>query len=170
VWKASLSVKESKPGKEKLKLVLKNLDQAVGQADFGDPATGDTSFDACIYSDVLVAELSVARAGQLCGPKQKPCWKAKGDKGYVYKDLDASAAGIKKIAAIGGPERKGKLQAQAGNNVKKAQTDLPTGITGSLQGATSATVQVLASDGLCFEAALATVKKADGDQFKAKAP
>ena len=96
--------------------------------------------------------------------------KAKGDKGYAYKDPDAVSSGVKKIAAVSGPEGKGKLQIQAGNKVKKAQTAMPTGIAGALQGATSASMQVVTSDGLCFEAALTNVKKADGLQFKAKMP
>jgi hypothetical protein len=44
------------------------------------------------------------------------------------------------------------------------------GIAPRLTGETSVFVQVAASDALCYEATLGTVKKADGAQFKAKAP
>lgn len=170
--KASLSVVEKKPGSEKLKAKLKGFDGPTQPGDLGDPVSGATRYDLCLYdaTQQLAGELSVDRAGQLCGPKQKPCWKAKGDKGYVYKDPEASASGVKKIAAISGPEGKGKLQVQAGNKVKKGQTGMPTGIAGALQGATGATLQVLATDGLCFEATLGNVRSADGVQFKAKKP
>jgi hypothetical protein len=87
-----------------------------------------------------------------------------------FKDPDASAGGVRTLAVAGGPAGKGKLQVQAGNNAAKGQNALPTGVAASLQGASSATLQVLTSDARCFEAGLSTVQKADGVQFKAKAP
>ena len=77
---------------------------------------------------------------------------------------------MRKLAASGGAAGKGKLQVQAGNNTAKGQTALPTGAAAMLQGASAAAAQLLVSDGLCYEADLTTVQKADGTEFKAKAP
>jgi cysteine-rich repeat protein len=167
--KASVAIVEKKPGKEKWKAKLKSLDGATAQSDFGDPVSGATRYDVCLYGDSgqLVSELSVDRAGQTCGTK--PCWKAKGE-GYAYKDKEMSADGVKTVKGASGPIGKGKLQVQAGNKAKKGQTALATGVAAALAGSTSARVQVLTSDAACLEAALPTVKKAEPDQFKAKAP
>lgn len=166
--KASLSIKEKKPGSEKLKLAMKKLEMPTVATDFGDPVTGTSRYGVCIYDDALqlVTELDVDRAGDTCGTK--PCWKAKGDKGFAYKDPETAASGVKKITAASGDAGKGKVQAQAGNKEKKGQTAMPTGIASDLAGAGFAAVQVLVSDGVCFEAGFADVKKADGLQFKAK--
>jgi hypothetical protein len=77
---------------------------------------------------------------------------------------------VKKITEKAGAAGKGKLQLQAGNKAKKGQTAFPTGIDASLEDATRVKLQVVTSDGACLEAALGTVKKADGVQLKAKAP
>jgi cysteine-rich repeat protein len=170
--KGSVGLDERKPGKEKLKASLKKFGSDVIQADFGDPVGGATRFAACLYdgSDTLALDLRVDRAGALCGPKQKPCWKALSTKGYAYKDPLAEAEGVAKITAKGGSAGKGSLTVEGRNKAKKGLTQLPTGAAAALQGATSATLQVLASDGACFSVPLTTVKKADGAQFKAKAP
>jgi len=170
--KASLSISEKKEDKEKLKAQLKGFTPATTQADFGDPVAGDTQYDACIYdeSDELVAGLTVARPGDVCGAKRKDCWKAKKDTGWIYKDPDASSDGVRSVAAASGSAGKGSLKLQAGNKGKKGQFSLPRGMSEALQGASSARLQVVTSDGECFEAVLGSVKKADGLQFKAKTP
>jgi len=169
---ASLAVVEKKPGDEKLKATLKGFDSETTQGDFGDPVGGTTVYSVCIYDSggILAAELAVDRAGTLCGPKSKDCWKAKKTKGYTYKDKDASADGMKKIATTSGAAGKGKVTFQAANKSKKSQSDLPTGIAAALSGSGEARLQVATSDARCFEAVLGTVKKNDGVQFKAKAP
>jgi cysteine-rich repeat protein len=169
--KASLSVQEKKAGSEKWKASLKGFDGATAQADLGDPLTA-TRYDLCLYgaASELVAELSVDRAGESCGPKQKPCFKDKGGKGWLYKDPAAEASGTRKLVLASGPAGKGKAVWQAGNKAKKGQTALPTGTTALLAGAGSATLQLVTSDAACFQAVLGTVKKNDATQFKAKAP
>jgi hypothetical protein len=170
--KASLSVKEGTAGNEKLKAALKGFDAPTTRSDFGDPVGGTTAYDLCVYGDEdeLVTGLSVRRAGQNCGAKQKLCWKPKGKKGWSYRDPDASGDGVKKFSATSGTQGKGKLQLQAGNRLRKGQFSLPAGTASALQDAVSARLQIHASDGACFGAALGTVKKADGVQFKAKTP
>jgi hypothetical protein len=170
--KGSLSVVEKKLGGEKLTAKLQAFEAATGPADFGDPVAAATRYDVCIYhpAGTLSGGLTVDRAGALCGKKQKPCWKAAGTKGWSYKDPDASAAGVRQLKAIGGPVGKGKVQIKAGNAAKKGQLAMPTGIAAALQGAASATLQLRTSDAACFQSTLGTVKKADGVQFKARAP
>lgn len=168
--KAALSIVEKKPGKERLKATLAGLTAATTLADLGDPVAGSTRYDLCLYdaTPALVAELSVDRAAQRCGRRQKPCWKFKGKRGYAYKDPDASADGVRKLAASAGPEGKGKLTVAAANNDKQGQRAMPTGIAASLRDASSATAQLVVSGGRCFEAMLSDVKRADGLRFKAK--
>jgi cysteine-rich repeat protein len=169
--KASLSISEKKAGNEKLKAKLKSFEGATGQSDLGDPLTGSTRYDLCLYGPEgqLVGELSVDRATQSCGPKQKPCFKDKGGKGWLYKDPATEASGTKKITLGSGPEGKGKALWQAGNKARKNQSTMPTGIASALAGTASATLQLVISDASCFDATL-TARKADGQLFKAKAP
>jgi len=170
--KASLQVQEKTPGKERLTAKLQGFAAATVQGDFGDPVAGDTRYDVCVYDSAgaLVAALAVDRAGASCGPTAKPCWKDKGGKGFAYKDAGASASGVRSLAAASGAAGKGKLLVKAGNNAPKGQDAMPTGAAASLQAAGSATLQILVSGAQCYGAALATVQKADGVQFKASAP
>ena len=167
---ASVKLDERKPGKEKLSASLKKIAGTVAQADFGDPVGSDTRFALCLYdgSDALVLDLRLDRAGDLCG--SKPCWKAIKMQGYGYKDKAAQGEGVTKLVAKGGAAGKGSVSLQGRNNAPKGLTDLPTGAAAALAGETSATLQVLASDGACFTADLTTVQKAAGGQFTAKAP
>src|SRR5262249_57246605 len=93
---ASLVVDERLRGKEKLTARLSGFAEDTTQADFGNPVDGNTRYDVCIYdaANQLRASLEVPRAGQLCGPDQKPCWKAKQDRGWTYKDPAGSADGV----------------------------------------------------------------------------
>jgi cysteine-rich repeat protein len=167
--KGSLKVDERKPGKEKLKLSMKQLSESTAPGDFGDPVAGDTAFLVCLYSEAgaLAGELLVDRAGDVCGPKAKPCWKAT-QKGPKYKDPDAASSGVKAIKTKAGPEKKGSLSAQAGNNAKQAQSSLPSGIAAGLAGGSEARVQVHTSDAGCFNVDVTEVKRADSDLFQGR--
>jgi cysteine-rich repeat protein len=170
--KASFSVDERKSGKEKLAAKLSGFAAATAQADFGDPVAGDARYDLCVYDagGALAAGLAVDRAGALCGAKQKPCWKAVKSKGWRYKDPDASADGVRSIAASAGPALRGKLELKAGNATRKGQASLATGIAADLDGETAATLQLHTRGGTCFSAALTTVKKNEAVRFKATLP
>jgi len=170
--KANVSISYKKPGGEKLKAKLSKLAADTVQGDFGDPVTGDSAYSLCLYDAVgmLAGALRIDRAGQDCGPKAKPCWEDKRGRAWSYKDPDAEEDGARKVALTSGPAGKGKLTWQAGNKIGKGQLDFPPGITGALEDATSATVQVSTSDGACVEAQLGTVKRAEELLFKAKAP
>jgi hypothetical protein len=165
--KGSLQVDEKNAGKEKLKVQLGKLQAAVTQGQFGDPVNGSTVYAVCVYdaADVLRGEYTVARAGAMCG--DKPCWKTVSDKGYQYKDKDATADGITQVKLQGGDAGKGQIKVQG----KNSSGNLPTGVVaGLLNNPTGATVQVLSSSGPCFSLGLTDVKKADSTAFKANGP
>ena len=170
--KASLSVDERKAGNEKLSASLGAFAAETAAADFGDPVSGGTRYDLCIYDGAggRAVGLAVARAGAACGPKAKPCWKASKGKGWRYQDPDGSSDGVRKLSATAGKAGKGKLALQASNRERKGQTALPSGIAAALVGETAVTLQLHASGAACYSAALGTVQKADGVRFRAKAP
>jgi len=163
--KGVLLVNEKTAGKEKSKLVLSKLQAAVPPRELGDPFTGTTDYEICIYDadGRLAGTYTIARAGALCG--NLSCWSTM-SKGYKYTDKTASADGIVKMKLTGGDTGKGKLQLLG----KNTAATLPTGIAASLQGQPRATVQVITSDAACFGMALPQVKKADGRTFSAVGP
>lgn len=169
---AKLTFKGQARGREKLALVMQRIADPTALSDFGDPVGGDTRYEVCLYDAAgeLAGGLGVARAGDACGPKQKPCWKAKGANAWLYKNPDASPSGVKTLLLSSGPAGKGKLVVKAGNQAKKLQTALPASIGPALAGETAVKVQLAASGARCFEANLATIKKAEPTLFKGSAP
>lgn len=165
---AKLQYSEKSVGKEKMKLQWKNVSSTTTQGDFGDPVDGLTSVALCIYDDanVLVQDFIVDRAGQTCAGK--PCWSAKGTKGYGYKDKETIADGISKIGYSAGVAGKGKADGAGKNNAAKGQTVLPTGVVAALSGNGNPTIQLLTSDGLCIGATISNVTKDDGVQYQAQ--
>lgn len=164
--KAVLLVNEKAAGKEKLKLVLTRLQTAVAPSQLGDPVSGTTKYEVCIYdsADELRGQYTLDRAGETCSTG-KPCWAAIPDKGYKFKDKAASSDGILKAQLRGGAALKGKVVV-----VGKNHGTMPTGVAAALASQTSATVQVVADDGICVGATLPVVKKADGLVFSAVGP
>jgi len=166
---AQLQSDEKHAGKERLKLSWKKITTATTRSDFGDPVGGSTVATLCIFNDggILVGQpLVVDRGGQMCGGK--PCWKATGSQGLAYQDKAASADGITKMSFGGRPAGKGKASAQGKNNAAKNQTSLPTGFAAALTGNTSPTIELVTSNGFCVGAKMNTVKKDDGQQYKAQ--
>lgn len=166
--KPKLTIREKKPGREKLSLALKKLAVSSQQSDFGDPVSGTTVVAACLYdaADLLLGTLEVDRAGLACG--NRACWRAVGTRGFKYKDPELAAAGVRSISLVSGAAGKGGLALKARNQQPKGRTELPTGLTTALEGQARATVQVQVSDGGCFEGVLDDVRKADGLEFKAR--
>lgn len=165
--KGSLQVDEKKPGKEKLKVALGKLQPVVTQGQFGNPASGTTAYAVCVYdaADVLRGEYTLERAGDLCGDKL--CWKQVSDKGYAYKDKDATADGLTQAKLSGGDAGKGAIKIQG----KNSSSHLPTGVVaGLMNNPSGATVQVLSTSGTCFSLGLTDIKKADGEVFQATGP
>jgi hypothetical protein len=167
-----LSISETIPGREKLKVVMKRLDAALSQAQLGDPLGGSTSYRVCLYDDagVPVGGLLVDRAGTSCGNPPSSCWRAIGGTGYRYADRSASASGVTKMVLKGGGAGQGKATLKAANDGAAGQTSMPVGIAASLEGVTAATAQLVPSDAGCVTLALTTVRRADGASVKAKRP
>jgi hypothetical protein len=159
-------------GKERLRVVLKKLVPEVVQAQFGNPVTGETRFDLCLYDGArtLVGSLTVDRAAATCGTKSKPCWNTLSNKGYRFKDPSAAADGVRKIVAKGGATKRSKVAWRAGNKAAKGRIGMPTGLTAALQGTSEVTVQVLTSDGGCFGGTSTDVSRADAQVFEAAGP
>jgi cysteine-rich repeat protein len=165
----TLAIDERKAGREKLSLALKKLTDRVDvEGEFGDPVAGTTRYAICVYGPDLAVDVRLDRAGATCGTK--PCWKATGLTGYAYADPAGAAEGVLAVRLKAGLTGKGAITATAANDAAHGETSLATGAAAALAGAASATAQIVASDGECFAAELDTVKKADGAQFKAKAP
>jgi len=162
--KGSLVVTEKAPGKEKLKVTLSKIQRELTPIDFGDPVTGTTGYNVCVYDsgDVLRGEYTLDLPGEVCS-NGKPCWTTISDKGYKFKDKAAAADGIRKAMVRGGS--KGKVVVDGKNT-----GTMPTGVAAALANQTRATVQFVASDGICVGLALPVVKKATGLLFKAKGP
>ena len=171
VASAKLTFKGKPAGREKFSLAMTKFTDATAQSDFGDPVVGDTRYEICLYDAAgdLAGGLGVARAGDACGGKQKPCWKAKGA-GWLYKNPDASPSGVKQMLLLSGPAGKGKLVVKAANQAKKLQTALPASIGPALAGENAVTVQVTTSDARCYETTLTTIIKAESTLFRGKTP
>jgi cysteine-rich repeat protein len=165
---AQLQSSEKTPGKEKLKLQWKKVVTATTQGAFGDPVNGPTRVALCLYdgTNTLIRGFVVNQGSQMCG--DKPCWRAKGTKGYAYADKAATSAGITKIGYGSGDEGKGKADAAGANNAAKGQTALPIGVVAALSGKTNVTAQLVTSDGFCVGATMTETTRDDGVQYKAR--
>src|SRR5262249_25926481 len=110
-------VKEGTPGRERMKIAFKGPAPGLQLSEAGNPTSGSTRYDVCFYDGggALAGTLTVDRAGATCGAAAKPCWQPIGDKGYRYKDPDASADGMQKMVLIGGVMGHGKVSIKAGN-------------------------------------------------------
>ena len=162
-----MAIEEGTPGRERLKLVLRKLVPDVLQTELGNPVTGTTRYDVCVYDDALrlVGSLNVDRAAQPCGTR--PCWRVVGTKGYRYLDRDAGADGVRSIVATGGLAGRGRIVVKARNDERRGQTSMPLGMTSALQLTQSVTVQAVTSDGACFGGTLTDVD-ASPTRFRAR--
>jgi cysteine-rich repeat protein len=165
---AQIESSEETAGKEQLKLQWKNVTTPTTQNAFGDPVNGTTRVALCLYDDggALIRGFVVDRAGQVCAGK--PCWKARGTKGYGYKDKNTTSDGIAKIDYGAGGAGEGKANAAGKNSAPKSQTALPTGIVAGLAGNTHPMIQLVTSDGFCLGATMTDVTKDNGLEYKAR--
>lgn len=173
--KGSLFAKSGNPGRERL--VVRMLQgPALAQTDLGNPldagqgGTG-TAYAVCVYDDAsaLAVELQVARAAALCAGK--PCWRPIGHapndprgpgKGYRYRDRELTADGVLSLTYRGGDAGRSQVV------VNGKGTSLPAGIPAALATATSATVQLRSSNGLCLSIDLDDIQTQDSTTFKAR--
>jgi hypothetical protein len=166
---ASLRIDERRPGREKLAADLRMIVGNIQLAVFGDPVAGATRLDFCLYAtDALLAELPVDRGGAACG--SKPCWSpftTRYVEGYTYVDREASV-GFTKIQERLYATQAAWVVARGRNRAFRGQNGLPTGLAAALEGQAQVRVQLLVSDGACFDVVLDDVTLADGTRFKAR--
>lgn len=134
-------------------------------AEYGDPVT-TTGYRLCVFdvsgdSPALYAQ-AAAPAGGVCS--SKPCWKAlgktPGQKGYSYKDKEATPDGLKGLMLLPGPDGKAKVILKAkGENVGLPIPLDPVPLP--------LHVQLQAADGTCFEATYSSAKDNTGETLKA---
>jgi len=143
----SLLLVDTAAGKKKLTWKwLKGL-EAVDASAFGDP-TAATRYVLCIYMGGFPTEVVV--------PPGSP-WDTAGS-GFKYSDDGASQNGVQRVSLKPGAAGKSKIL------VKGRGAALP--VPPSL--GVPALVQLVNSDGECWEAAYNTVLKNTGDHFKTK--
>lgn len=164
------AIRERRVGHERLAFVARRFDASLPRGDLGDPVTGDTAYRVCVYDADrrAVGRLVVDRAGDTCGSKGKPCWKATEGDTYVYRDPAAAADGVRRLVATAGDVGRGSISIKAGNKPRAGQASLPTGLANALEANAAATVQVVTSDASCVSVVLERVKRADGEIFMAK--
>lgn len=168
--RASLSAREKEKKKylaASFRATLRGFSEAVSLEDLGQPVFDLSRTDICVYDgdDDLVAQLMVPRGFDRCGKKDKACWRQIGAKGYKFSDPDLDSAGVGSIVLMSGAAGKGSVRVKGRRS--RNENRLPR-MTGSLEGSTRATVQVMVSDGRCFSAELPTVKRAEPEKFQAK--
>lgn len=160
--KAFLQIKQHKSDDSKDMLLWKWLKgSATSKADFGTPLA-DTSYLLCVYDQSGEILDSVAIGGDSC--EGVPCWKDQ-KKGFLYKDKDKSPSGPQQIKLKEGTDGKAQIQ------VKGKGSDLNLASI-SFALATPVTVQLVNTNGVCWEAVYSSPTKNQAGPpklFKAKA-
>jgi hypothetical protein len=118
-------------------------------SDFGDPTT-TTSYALCVYDEVggvpaSTTTFDIAPAN-LCG--SDPCWKAKGERGFKYKNDAGNADGITSILMKSGQNGKAKVIVK-GRGLNLA-LPAPATLTELLNQDTAVTVQLVNSVNKCW--------------------
>jgi hypothetical protein len=170
--KAVVTIRERRVGSEHLVFAARGFDAGLPREALGDPVRGPTAYRLCIYdaADRLVGRLLMDRAGDVCGARERPCWRTLEVGGYTYRDPTASADGVRRLDAKAGSPGKGGVRLGARNATRKGIASLPTGVAAALESNDRATVQLVTSDAGCMSVVLDRVQKADGGTFKAKRP
>lgn len=116
--------------------------EATAVSDFGNPLAGGT-YRFCVYDDLgLGTRLSAAiPEGGTCGAK--PCWKAKGTRGFSYTNGPATADGIRSINLTAGADGTASITVK-GRGVNLRGPELPFGQM-------PIRVQLIAGNDVCWE-------------------
>jgi len=159
----------STAARRKLVIKLGRLAADITASDFGDPVVGGNHYRICVYDSTdsaarLAAGASLAGGGS-CGAMS--CWRALGDRGFVFRDRDGAQHGIGKLVLKGGAVGRGMIHITGkGDGVPLPGPLLPSGY---FDVDPSVTVQVSESaTGNCWESNIeaAGVRRNDGTQFK----
>lgn len=133
---------------------------AMGQATFGDPVNGSTSFALCVYDgSTLIMEARVGASSTF--------WKAIKN-GYRYRDRSGLTDGYRRLLLKGGNAGRSRITARlAGVSVPMPA---PFSTTQFLNASSGVTVQLRQSGGVCYETVFpaATIKKNLANKFVAR--
>ena len=133
---------------------------ATTVAAFGDPLI-NTAYGLCIYDggSTLIASATIPAGGTCNAKSPRPCWRASRN-GFRYVDRDLTPSGIQQLVLRAGAAGK----AQIGLKGKGALLDTPDLPISSLP----IRVQLVSSDGQCWEATYSTTFRNQDDRLKAK--
>ena len=109
-----LQAKPGKPDKAKLDWKIQKGDETVLE-DFLDPVAGVADYAVCVYDSSADAQPLMNMEvwpGGTCGPRDKPCWKMQGVKGYQYKDQSGAPSGVRQMQLVAGDAGKSSLRVQ----------------------------------------------------------
>ncbi|MEO6029682.1 MAG: alpha/beta hydrolase-fold protein [Candidatus Binatia bacterium] len=129
-------------------------------ADFGDPLA-TTGYSLCVYDGLgVLVQAAAAPAGDVCNARHpRPCWRASRT-GFRYVDRDLTPTGIRQIVLKSGVAGQAQIQVKG----EGAALGLPSLPFGTLP----LTVQLVNSDGACWQATYSSTLQNLGDRFKAK--
>ena len=163
--KAYLMLKDKAPDDAKDRLQWKwSRGSATTKAEFGTPLTS-TSYQLCIYNGALglILDAAIPAGGFCSAANARACWKD-GTMGFDYKDKDLTPDGIEQLKLKEGASGAAQISLK-GKGLLLDGPAIPV-----LQ---PLTVQLLNSNGLCWEAVYSTpaLRNAAGPpgQFKDKA-
>ncbi len=150
--------------KDKFKWKWKKGAKVLVEA-FGDPVNGSGDYRVCLY-DSSAADQPIMEAtmppGGICD--DRPCWDARGDRGFSYRDKQATPDGITKAKMKAAEEGKPQVQI-VGQGVELPMPALSLTLP--------VTVQYVVNEGAtseCWQTTFTEFKKNDERQFKAKGP
>jgi len=135
--------------------------EATALADLGDPLA-TASYALCVYDASGAPQplrlFAMPAAGDCLG---RPCWDAKGTRGFAYKDKAFTPDGVLKLDLGAGDAGKAKMSAKGKGSLLR----LP-----ALPLAPPVTAQLVSGEtGACWSATYSAPSRNDAEQFKAKA-
>lgn len=133
---------------------------ATTLADFGNPLA-DGTYRFCIYDDDELVLGAAIPEGGTCGAK--PCWKAKGAKGFAYTDGTTANDGIKSIVLRAGDAGKASITVKGQGEALRGP-ELPFREVGR------GLAQIVAGNGVCWETPYADFDVNTPSDFKAVGP
>jgi hypothetical protein len=151
-------------------------DETTQVHDLGDPVNAATKYTLCVYDQIAgvpTLKLSIdAPPGGLCGVRERPCWRQVGPAtnraGFRYRDPEATPDGVKWLAVRGthvGSRAKARLRLRA----KGTNLTLPVPVAADQYFAqdTGVTVQLVHSDGYCWEVTYTSAQRNGATGYKA---
>ena len=143
---------------------------ATDRSEFGDPATGSTSYAICVYDESggepsLVISAAAPAMRMYAG---KPCWKET-TRGFKYFDASTSPGGLQKVLLNAGGGRVSITVKAKGDHFPMPAPMSPSQF---FHQNNTVTVQLVNSDGgVCWESVFpAPARRNTVDQFKGRLP